>query len=195
MSSPSPSGLKILIRALAVIQLYSCMQRGTAAPDDILQMHQTLASNSGWGKGDKPLGHLSFRLSRLRAAATSTFMFPSEQSDDAKILEAAMAMDQELDDWSRNIPESRKYTVVNNSYPSKEEEERHEYPSVWAAQTWNNYRALRILVRQLIVSRCNEPGERDAHVAVIQRLSRQICVSAGCYKAPSEYSCSTVLHF
>lgn len=156
------------------------MQRATAAPDDILRMHQTLASNSGWGNGDKPLGHLSFRLSRLRAAATTG------GADTTEILETAIAMDRELDAWAGNVPENRKYTVTNPQ-GSGSGSQRHVYSSIWAAQTWNNYRTLRILVRQLIVPRC-KLGERGTHVALIRRLSGEVCVSAGCYqKSPSKY--------
>jgi hypothetical protein len=159
------------------------MQQATAAPDDILQMHQNLAANSGWGSGSRdspsPLGELSFRLSRLRAAAKTG------ELDSAAIFDMAMCMDQDLATWAASIPDSWKYVVVageieptGTSFGSKL---RHVYNSPWAAQTWNNYRTLRILVRQLIVRHCDEQSDLDSHIALIHELSAEICISTEGY--------------
>lgn len=165
------------------------MQRATGAPDDILHMHQNLAAaNSGWGSDNKdapsPLGQLSFRLSRLRAAARTG------ELDPRAIFDTAMSMDQDLATWAARIPESWKYVVATDEIASTTTipfggsnlHVRHVYSSAWSAQTWNNYRTLRVLVRQLIVRHdCDEQSNPDSHIALIHELSAEICTSFEAY--------------
>jgi len=166
------------------------MQRVTAAPDDIVQMHQNLAANAaaGWANGNQdspsPLGQLSFRLSHLRAAAKTG------EVHDTAIFDVAMSMDQDLAAWAVNIPDSWKYIVIDGTASTRAHfgsNLRHVYNSVWAAQTWNNYRTLRILVRQLIVRHC-EPSNLESHITLVHELSAEICMSATCYdKSPCKH--------
>ena len=96
-------------------------------------------------------------------------------------------MDEDLEAWSRSLSPVWYYTDVAvedtvQTQPLALKYQRHEYPNLWIADIWNNWRALRILVCRYALredgfgtARCHADKVK-AH-SQIQQYSRDICKS------------------
>ena len=165
------------------------MQQQTAVPAGLVQTtfdFQNSAIRRQWQKrkvaSPGSISEISFRTINLRAALRS-----GEINDYAEIREIALELDHDLESWRAGMPEGWKYTSLSlcdtETYTDTLFAGRsHVYPNNWIADAWNSWRALRILVQQLILEN-EQSGTRpdttqiSRSVSVIRELSVDICVS------------------
>jgi hypothetical protein len=113
---------------------------------------------------------------------------------------AALGIEADLVSWREGAPRGWRFSVVRAAAapprPTSVSDggggggdedgwfggERHEYQSLWIAEAWNNWRALRLVLNQVIVrneARAREPDARlrAAAEGVVREMSAELCVS------------------
>jgi hypothetical protein len=76
-----------------------------------------------------------------------------DYNDPERIITTACAIDNDYDLWAKTCP----YQLIYQTMTLKERSEEvfsdhyHVYPNLWVATVWNNYRAVRLLVNELIL--------------------------------------------
>ena len=133
---------------------------------------------------------ISFRIVNLRAA------FKNGDIKDPRVVRMmALEIDADLDEWRVGLPPSWSYTTTHATVSADVADcfngARHRYASLWIAEVWNNWRALRVLVNQILVQ--SESGYRrlpsntertqteSLAISRIQDLSTDICVSVASF--------------
>jgi hypothetical protein len=126
------------------------------------------------------ISEISFRIVNLRAALQN-----GEVTDPRVIREIALEIDGDLETWRAGVPLNWRYAtidateaLVGTCFDGK----RHVYPSLWIADVWNNWRALRILVNQIIVQnelRSSVPDnvQKSVALSIIHQFSTELCIS------------------
>ena len=107
-------------------------------------------------------------------------------TDPSSIRSVASQIDADLEGWTPSISRSWAYATVPAPAGTYFQGKRHVYDDPWAAQVWNSWRTLRILVNRLIIeysSGTEEPAGNIKHPAfqLIRRLSTDICISTADY--------------
>jgi hypothetical protein len=119
---------------------------------------------------------MCFRLLYLRLAIKS-----GEITDQEAICKAAIEMDRNLEAWRASLKPSWSYTTVDaGNVPASTyfDGKRHIYSNLWTAQLWNNWRALRILVNQIILqnklgSNASNTAQKSNSLSLIYQLSTE----------------------
>ncbi|KAL2024893.1 hypothetical protein VTK56DRAFT_3592 [Thermocarpiscus australiensis] len=165
--------------------LYACMQHGVHAPPAMVELCEQLesAGNTSSCKRPKPLRNICFRFLRFRTAVKS-----GEITDHRMIRETARSIDRDLEAWVATLPSTCSYTTVDihadndgTSFGGL----RHVYGDLWAAQAWNNWRTMRVVVNQIILesaatSNLSGHATNDS-LRVVQDLSTDICISVASF--------------
>lgn len=118
-----------------------------------------------------------FQLVNFRAA------FENGDILDAHIIrDTAQKLDSKLETWRASVPSSWRYEIIDVTTPVGFNGKHHLYPSLWVAEVWNTWRALRISVNQILVQnelRFSEPDNIQNTIGVdtIRQLSTDICIS------------------
>lgn len=76
-----------------------------------------------------------------------------DYSDPERIITTACGIDNDYDIWSKTCPFQMIYQTVTLKERSDEvfSDHYHVYPNLWVATVWNNYRAVRLLINELIL--------------------------------------------
>jgi hypothetical protein len=76
-----------------------------------------------------------------------------DYSDPERIITTACAIDNDYDIWAKTVPLQYIYQTVTLRERSEEvfSDHYHVYPNLWIATAWNNYRACRLLIHELIL--------------------------------------------
>jgi len=135
--------------------------------------HQNVASPGS-------LSEISFQVVNLRSAIEK-----GDLTDEDVIRRAALQIDDDLFGWKATtshgwhchkvgLPHIRGSEVLNG--------QRHVYPSLWVAEVWNNWRILRVVIRQILLQNAAPLDMSDLlheadRMAEICELSTDICVS------------------
>jgi hypothetical protein len=143
------------------------MEQDITAPVGLRQVSQNLKTT---------MGDLCFRFFDLRSGI-KTGKFPKQKD----ICEAAYQMDKDLATWSLTLAPKSGYTTESvEDAPAGLyfKGKRHVYGNAWAAQVWNNWRTLRILLNRIIL--CNDMPDGvpwATALSVVKDLSNEICIS------------------
>lgn len=172
---------------LTISQLFACWQQGIAVPPALVQTayefdRSPLRPNWRYRNVVSPgsMAEITFRLVNLQAAISSRQILEPQP-----IVEAALKIEEDLDTWRAGISSDWRYTIVD-APPAAEDacygRKVHVYSSLWVAEIWNNWRALRMLVNQLIVqygtcSSATEGAQGSKAVLNIREMSVDLCVS------------------
>jgi hypothetical protein len=164
------------------------MQQCTAVPSALVQTtynFQTSATRRHWQQrkvaSPGSISEISFRTINLRAALNG-----GEITDPATIRATLLELDHDLEAWRAGLDPGWKYSSVSDpeetSSGSCLKGHRHFYPNNWIADAWNNWRGLRIIVKQMILeneARSATPDVvQNSHAtSVIRELSADICIS------------------
>ena len=163
------------------------MQQSTSVPFGLVQTtinFQTSATRKEWQKrkiaSPGSITEISFRTINFRAALQS-----GEITDYTTIRSTALGLDQDLENWREGLPEAWRYTTVHLEATGTHalfDGISHVYANNWIADAWNNWRVLRILVKEIILE--NETIRTDpdkaqinSAISVIRELSVDICIS------------------
>jgi hypothetical protein len=105
--------------------------------------------------------------------------------DSNLIVQEALALDLELDEWDKELPETWRFTVKNTTQNSKYtyNGQVHEYRDMWKLRVYNNYRWARIIINEVIIvhqaqsgSFCSEnPLQKQRSLNVITKLATDLC--------------------
>lgn len=109
----------------------------------------------------------------------------SQLLDPQLVLEAALKIDDDLETWRAGVSSDWRYITVEapqHADPECYDGKTHVYPSLWVAEIWNSWRALRILVNQLVVQHgtcLNETEVVQGSRAVLNicETSVDLCIS------------------
>jgi hypothetical protein len=106
------------------------------------------------------------------------------------VREAARAIEADLVSWREGAPRGWRFvTVQADESPLTAQDgetglggKRHVYPNLWIAEAWNNWRALRLVLNQIIArneARAGAPDEvsKAAAEEVVRGMSADLCVS------------------
>ncbi|KAL4870059.1 hypothetical protein BDV12DRAFT_166522 [Aspergillus spectabilis] len=117
-----------------------------------------------------------------------------------KIIEKGLKLDAELSAWAMSLGSNQRYTVVNVPEPANEVyrfphfrhvygNRYHMYPDTVVAAWWNDYRFVRLILRELICWLCDHLASKDkdagseyrqtiAHSTTLsQQLTADVCAS------------------
>ncbi|KAJ9608738.1 hypothetical protein H2200_006509 [Cladophialophora chaetospira] len=167
--------------------LLACMQQYTSVPYGLVQStygFQSSPTRQQWQKrkiaSPGSISEISFRTINLRAALKNR-----ELTDPAIIRATALAIDADIASWRAALPPSWGYITTDklkDAPGSFNPESSHIYTNNWIADAWNNWRTLRIIVKQIILeneicSMTPDPAQISTAEAVIRQMSIDICVS------------------
>lgn len=161
--------------------LYVCLQHDIAAPQALLDISHDF-ERSTMGEHRKklqpgPLNDICFRILDLRTAIRN-----GDITSPKAICETAHEIEAELRVWKENVPPSCSYATINaGDTPAGTyfEGKRYLFNHPLAAQVWNNWRTLRIMIQQIIL-RYTEIHEAAA-ISLIRQMSTEICISTSCF--------------
>ena len=159
------------------------MTQDIAAPPGLLEISQYLEANSKSERYKKSrptsISEICFRLLDLRARLKK-----GDIVEPKAIFQAAKQMDSDLEAWTALRSDSTYETVkVAHSPPGTYfKGTRHIYTNPMAAQAWNSWRTLRILISRIIIQSTSDSvrpadGDRLKTIALMRSLSTDICVS------------------
>jgi len=103
--------------------------------------------------------------------------------DRSIIIRQATALEAELDAWEQLLPPRWRFTkeISDNSLYSFQNQ-THKYHDFWIARMLSNYRWIRILINNLILFHLPSSSfDRISSLAIIARLSTDICHSVSCF--------------
>jgi hypothetical protein len=180
--------LFVLIRSQI---LTACMYQNLPVPQAFYETSQNFQSSSirrEWQirKVASPgsVSEISFRIVNLSAAIQNGHVTDSET-----ILTQASQIDRELLAWKATVSHSWTYGTVDPARPPGDayfDGKCHVYPKLWVAEIWNNWRALRILVNQIILSQIPvthsiDRSKRCDAQSIIRIMSTDICISSSSF--------------
>ena len=88
-----------------------------------------------------------------------------DYSNPERIITAACAIDDEIEEWTKTCPKEFMYDTVLLKEKTDEvfSDYIHIYSSIWIATTWNHYRTCRLLINELILDQLNncDPSSLD----------------------------------
>lgn len=131
---------------------------------------------------------ISFRVVNLWAA------FKSETATDPQAIRArALEIDGDLKAWGQSLPSYWKYATVDDGERAAEASFgriRHEYPGLWVANVWNNWRTLRIVIGHILIHNETRSVRPDSALeafalSIIHQMSVDICVSTSSFNGDS----------
>jgi hypothetical protein len=116
-------------------------------------------------------------------------------TDSVEIISILIALDADLAGWVTTLPVTWTWACQDSpADPNTYEGYYHIYPNFWTATMWNNYRAVRILVNELLLIHLNRisspcpygymadlPGHHAQARAVLLQLTSDICASTPYY--------------
>lgn len=123
---------------------------------------------------------ISFRIVNLGA------VFANREITDLDVIcDMALEIDRDLEAWREGAPSGWAYTRIDASETNPGtffDTHIHVYPSLWIAEAWNNWRALRIVVNKIIYQceACSDAprdARQSAALSIIQELSTDMCIS------------------
>ncbi|CAG8930110.1 unnamed protein product [Penicillium salamii] len=182
----NPSGLQ-LFQILRHGVMISCLQRRTRIPHVLIEMPGSL---DGCINVADRLSQIAFQFCELRADIDTAIV-----TDCSMVLKRALDIDLQLEHLIANLSPSFSYTTVlcpkdtlfrvgrgnimhhNGRY--------HIYQSIEACRLWNNYRLIRILVNELILSQLQPSGapifgtryQTDLITQLMEQLAIDVCYS------------------
>lgn len=201
LDSSSPLSLQLMF-----LQLISCLQTKRHVPTFVLELSKKAASLKAPGAAYiDQLTETVAKLCNLRADIASKSI-----SENSEIFSAACSIECELSAWVNSLPSTWAYTTNhvsqgnhkvkadwNGLYPYNGR--YHVYGDLWMCNAWNNYRAARILVNEIILTRLRLMHSKSTAVSLssefevqctnIRSTLRQLAADV-CYSVP--YACGNV---
>ncbi|KAF2727725.1 hypothetical protein EJ04DRAFT_581818 [Polyplosphaeria fusca] len=159
--------------------LFACVQQDLPPPKAFLAVTEAFnASPMGQRRRSRlptPIGDMCFHILALRAAIKDGTITGS-----TAICNEAKRIDRDLQTWRSSLPRDWEYHVVQGAAGATWcfRGEYHVYENAWVAQVWNNWRAMRILLQQLIISYSDAGAlnlETSDAVDLVRKLSSEIC--------------------
>ncbi len=103
------------------------------------------------------------------------------------IVQESLALDLELDEWDKQLPETWRFTVKNTTQNSEYlyNGQVHEYQDMWKLRIYHNYRWARIIVNEIIIIYQAQSGsfssenllQKQRSLNIIKKLATDICTS------------------
>ena len=103
------------------------------------------------------------------------------------ILDEALILERELNDWEASLPESWKFTTeeVDGQFENAFNGITHVYRDLWTARVLNNFRWAQILINELLIvhrahlglTSSEDDTERKRSLATISRMATDICIN------------------
>lgn len=86
------------------------------------------------------------------------------------IVSMLLPIDEELESWRRSLPPSWQYKSIQSSHPGTETYGSHFdiYSNIWIASTWNNYRSVRFMIYEHIMSTVLKYGREEEDKAILR---------------------------
>lgn len=138
------------------------------------------------------------KVSNLRADISSKAI-----TNGAEILSAAYAAEGELMGWLAGLPSDFAYTTVDNnfldpSFMGRSREIRpydnryHIYRGFWLCNVWNQYRTVRIVTNDIILTYLHELSSHKRGVSLPSDLQGQLSTIRGTIRRLAEDICASV---
>jgi hypothetical protein len=180
--------LFVLIRSQI---LTACMYQNLSVPPSLLQTSQNFKTSSirrDWHKekvaSPGSISEISFQVVNLKAAIQNGHI-----TDSDTILQQANQIDEKLVAWKATASHSWTYGTADSARTPEVtyfDEKCHVYPNLWVAEIWNNWRALRILMNQIILYHIPFTDllytfKSAKAQSIIRILSTEICISTSSF--------------
>lgn len=130
-------------------------------------------------------GEINGQLAALRAAIKHRNI-----TNPSTVISMLLPIENELESWKNGLPESWSPTLHNllqddgcQSIRGDLDTQFEVYPDLWVASMWNNYRTVRILIHETIMSITLKYGTSEDMAAlqpsinVLQEMATQVCRS------------------
>ncbi|OAL23091.1 hypothetical protein AYO22_06584 [Fonsecaea multimorphosa] len=176
--------------------LLACMQERVAVPNALVKAtfsFQTGALRQNWQHANiaspGSITEICIRVANLCAALKG-----QDVTDPQAIRAIALEIDADLESWRAGLPPTWAYGTVDVPDAANDtafNRKKHVYTNLWNAEAWNSWRAVRVLVNQLILeneARSIEPD--NALMALALSVIRELCVDI----CVSTYSILSLMH-
>ncbi|KAH7007070.1 hypothetical protein EDB80DRAFT_718179 [Ilyonectria destructans] len=176
--------LYILIRSQIIS---ACTQQHMPVPQALVQATRDFQDSiirQQWQRSNVAsrgsVCQISFRIVNLGA------VFANREITDLDVIrDMALEIDRDLEAWREGAPSGWAYTRIDASETNPGtffDTHIHVYPSLWIAEAWNNWRALRIVVNKIIYQceTCSDAScdaRQSVALSTIQELSTDMCIS------------------
>lgn len=161
------------------------MQRDAHVPESLLEGSQEIINNRSTDAYSNRLIIIIGRLSNLRADIIARNI-----QDDQDIITAASAIEASLISWLAALPPDFSYETHTKSRFDRGFQERcrgltpydeqyHVYPSIWAFNTWNQYRCARIMVSEILLTHIRQLSDSSS----LRSLSEEFQIHCKTYRA------------
>ena len=130
-------------------------------------------------------GEINGRLAALRAAIKHRHI-----TDPSTVISMLLPIESELESWKNGLPENWSPTLHSALQGDGYRSTRHDlnsqfevYPDLWVASMWNNYRTVRILIHETIMSitlkygTSEETAALQPSVNILREMATQVCRS------------------
>ena len=169
------------------------MQRHVEVPPVISEWSKALEETTPNEEAAIQLSELNIKYCNLRASMSSFHDF----TDQGYVISSACALDAEFAEWASRHTNAFPFQIVNLNDRSEWvfSDHYHVYSDVWVATVWNNYRAVRILINELILVQLSQlypftietivdledqsffADQMLASSAILSQLSHDVCAS------------------
>jgi len=146
----SPIGYRLFVHLRSQV-ITNCLQRHATVPAIFVEWSKfALEYETSEQASVTALALINTKFCNLRASMSSF----RDYSDSKYIVAAACEIDAELAIWATHCQMNYIYSTVTIQERSKEvfSDHYHVYTNLWIATTWNYYRAVRILVNEIILT-------------------------------------------
>lgn len=126
------------------------------------------------------LAHIIYRFTNFHASIKNNTLLDSNA-----ILQEALALDFELEEWENSLPELWRFDTVSapDNMPFTFLGKSHIYRDVWVSRVLNNYRWARILVNELLLIHMRQlrmfapqhEEQQKRSIEMISRMATDIC--------------------
>ncbi|CAL8574538.1 hypothetical protein XPA_000494 [Xanthoria parietina] len=180
-----PSIRGMLIR-LSTNVLISCVTSRRPVLDDLVSLRHTIAAHSltppdpKWRESD-----LVIEFAKLRHNIDTRVL-----ADENEVTFALIELDSKFLELSRQVPPTWQYVTIQVATKSIHHYESHHHihPAEHVCQMWNTFRATRILLNELVRSRCMDrqgrvnagsgfQGIHERATRAIKQMATDICAS------------------
>ncbi|RDL31113.1 uncharacterized protein BP5553_09902 [Venustampulla echinocandica] len=126
----------------------NCIQRNSRVPSFITEWNEALNTTEPIEAAADSIAQMYMKYADLRREMGPTDGFSNPEN----IISRCLALNAECEQWVESCPLQYAHQTVKVNAPSEEvfRDEYHVYSSPWIAMTWNNFRALRICIHDLL---------------------------------------------
>lgn len=157
------------------MQIINCLQSRRPVPQYVQEWSDALNNDHDLADSDATPGTLAVvtKFCRLRASMSSFH----DYSNQDQLIAELLSLDAEMVAVAANLTPEFLYTIecISEATPEVYSDHYHRYSNIWVANTWNQYRVIRLLINEMLLDQLQH----------LEQLHHQPTLSSGGQPAPT----------